>query len=127
PWPWSNPSSRHRRSPHPPAAASSCLGVLTGPHGTAENLRQTGGLGAEGSAVVPVDVVKIAHARPRKADELPADQVPVAAMHGIAEHAFNRVGAEEREKQRVLDLFQAGVPVCGTQLMETAQLLEARA
>ena len=74
-----------------------------------------------------VDVVKIAHARPRKAEELPADQIRVAAVHGIAEHAFNRVGTQKREKQRVFNLFQAGILLGGAQQVETAQLLEARA
>ena len=45
----------------------------------------------EGLTVIFVDLIAIVHQRPGVSDELPSDQAGIAAMHGIAEHAFDRV------------------------------------
>ena len=47
--------------------------------------------------------------RPRIADQLPADQIGIAAVHRIAEHAFNGVLAEEPEEVGGFDAAQPGI------------------
>src|SRR5437016_3999802 len=62
------------------------------------DLLETRGLGTKGAPMMGVDVVSVAHLRPGKPDEFPADEVRVAAVHRIAEHRLDGVRAEEREE-----------------------------
>jgi len=74
---------------------------------------------------VLVDIIEIAHVRARETDELPADQVSIAAVHGVAKYAFDGVGAEEREKRRVLDLVQFCILFGRCQKVKTAQSFQS--
>ncbi len=71
-----------------------------------------------------VDFVVIAHARAGESDQLPADHVHVAAVHGIAEHSFDGVLAQQREEVRVLDLLQLFVLLLGRESVEAFQALQ---
>src|SRR5271166_5435515 len=72
----------------------------------AHDLLETGRFGPPLRAEVLVDVVSVAHARAGVADELPTDEAGVAAVHGVREHAFDGVGAEELEEMRFLDRLE---------------------
>ena len=58
-----------------------------------------------------VDVVAPTHVRARIADHLPSDQVGIAAVHRVAEHAFDRMLAQESKEVGGLDGSQPGVLV----------------
>ena len=53
-----------------------------------------------------VDVVPVAHLRPWITHQLPADQPGIAAVHRVAKHAFDRMGAEQLKEARFLDRRQ---------------------
>src|SRR5437867_5398620 len=55
---------------------------------------------------------------------LPADQAGVAAVHGVAEHAFDGVLAQELEKMRLLNRAEPGVLIGRREAAEIAQDLE---
>ncbi len=70
------------------------------------DLFQARGFGAKLGAEVLVDVLLVIHARSRIADQLPSDQVHVAAVHRIREHAFDGVRAQQLEEMRFLERLQ---------------------
>jgi hypothetical protein len=51
---------------------------------------------------------------------LPTDQAGVAAVHGVAEHAFDGVRAQELEEVRLLNRSELGVLIGGRQAREIA-------
>src|SRR5215472_17353737 len=106
-----------------PEAFSRC--VLTGADFRARGLTKTDRLRAKRLAVVFLDFVVIAHARTGEAHQLPANHACVSAMHGIAEHAFDGVLAEQREKDCRLDLAQSLVLRGRCEEMKTAQAFQA--
>ncbi len=86
---------------------------------------EAGGLGAEGFAVVFFDFVEVAHTRAGEADELPANHPGIAAVHGVAEHSFDGVLAEESEENGGFDLLQSFVLAGGWQEMKIIQALQS--
>src|SRR5581483_4639241 len=60
-------------------------------HGVAQDLFEAFGLWPECRAIMSVYVLSIAHLGTGKTDKLPPDHPCVSAMHGIAEHSFDRV------------------------------------
>src|SRR5258708_5035211 len=70
--------------------------------GPSRDLFQAGWLRPPGLPEVLVDFVAIAHLGAGIADQLPADQSGVAAVHGVAEHAFDGVSAQQLEEMRPL-------------------------
>src|SRR6202030_3889543 len=79
----------------------------------------------EGFAKVPGQVVIVAHARAREADQLPSDHIHVAAVNGIAEHALNRVFTQQSKKVRAFDLLQLLVLLFGREAIEALQSFQA--
>ncbi len=71
-----------------------------------------------------IDLIAIAHLRPGIADQLPTDQARVAAVHGVAEHTFDRVSAQELEKPRTFDGLQLLVLFVRWQAGEVAEVLD---
>src|SRR4029077_5667701 len=69
-----------------------------------------------------VDLVAVAHQRPREADKLPPNQSCVAAMHRIAEHALNSVTSQHAEEIRVLDGAKLLVLLGRLEVREIAEL-----
>ncbi len=76
-------------------------------------------------AVIFFNLVVVAHAWPGKADELPANHVRVTTVHGIAEHAFDGVLAEEREEKGGLNLLQGFVLPGGREEVKTHEIFQA--
>src|SRR5215510_6688669 len=74
-----------------------------------------------------LDVVVVAHARSGETNELPADHVGVAAVDGIAKHAFNRVLAQQLEKywRLALHALQRFVLLVGWKAVEAFQLFQS--
>src|ERR1700694_2758602 len=89
------------------------------------NLFQTGWFRPPGLPEVLVDLIAVAHPWPGIADQLPADQARVAAVHGVAEHAFDRVSRGQVAEARTLDGLQLLVLLFGWQAGEVAELPEA--
>src|SRR5579864_1079008 len=90
---------------------------------SARDLFQAGWLRPPGLPEVLVDFVAIAHPRAGITHQLPTDQAGVAAMHGVAEHAFDSVGAQELEEMRLLNRAEFGVLIGGRQAGEIAKSL----
>src|SRR5258706_5491271 len=84
------------------------------------DLFQAGWLGPPGLPEVLVDFVAVTHLGARIADQLPTDQAGVAAVHRVAEHAFDSVGAQELEETRLLNRLELRVLICGRQAREIA-------
>ena len=82
-------------------------------------------MGRNGFAKVPGQIVVVAHARAGKSDELPADHIRVAAVNGIAEHALDRVFAQQSKKVRAFDLLQLFVLLFGRKFVEALQSFQA--
>ena len=72
-----------------------------------------------------VYLIAVAHLGPGIADQLPTDQAGVAAVHGVAEHAFDCVRAQELEEARTLDGLQLLVLFVDWQTGEVAEVLDA--
>src|SRR5580700_3986590 len=70
------------------------------------NLFQTGRLRPPGLPEVLIDLIAVAHLGTGITDQLPTNQTRVAAVHGVAEHAFDRMSAQELEKPRRFDGLQ---------------------
>src|ERR1700719_931456 len=70
------------------------------------NLFQTCWFRPPGLPEVLVDLIAVAHPWPGIANQLPADQARIAAVHGVAEHAFDGVSTQELEEARTLDDLQ---------------------
>src|SRR5712691_5364353 len=77
------------------------------------DLFQAGGLRPPGLPEVLVDFVAVAHLGAGIADQLPTDQACIAAVHGVAEHAFDSVRAQELEETRLLNRLELGVLIGG--------------
>src|SRR5207253_1550876 len=92
-------------------------GLSRPPH----DLFQAGWLRPPGLPEVLVDFIAVAHLGAGIADQLPTDQAGVAAVHGVAEHAFDRVSAQELEESRLLYRSELGVLIRGRQAREIAE------
>src|SRR5579862_417400 len=79
------------------------------------DLFQTGRLRSPGLPKVLIDLIAVVHLGSWKADQLPTDQPRVTAVHGIAEHAFDGVRAQELEEARALESLQLLVLIVGWQ------------
>src|SRR5438105_9786508 len=91
------------------------------------DLFQAGWLGPPGLPEVLVDFVAVAHLRARIADQLPADEAGVAAVHGVAEHAFDGLLAQELEEMRLLNRAEPSVLIGRREAGEITQHIEAYA
>src|SRR5437016_4716075 len=87
--------------------------VFPGFSGPPGDLFQAGWLRPPGLPEVLVDFVAVAHLRAGIAGQLPTDQAGVAAVHGVAEHAFDGVGPQELEETRLLNRAELGVLIGG--------------
>src|SRR5262249_51928404 len=86
-----------------PCGARSATFILPRGPAPADDLLQALRLGAPGGAVVRVDVAAVVHLRAGKTDHLPSRETGVAAVHRVAENAFDRVRAQQRKERRALD------------------------
>src|SRR5437879_3574659 len=77
--------------------------VFPGFSGPPRDLFQAGWLGPPGLPEVLVDFVAVTHLGAGISGQLPTDQAGVAAVHGIAEHAFDGVRPQELEEPRLLN------------------------
>src|SRR6185369_1493543 len=100
-------SNRHRppslsRLPYMDTPKLSLLifpGLRRPPH----DLFQTRGFRPPRPSEVLIDVVAVAHLRPRITHQLPPDQPRVSAVHWIAKHALDGMCAQQLEEARLLD------------------------
>ena len=92
-----------------------------------DHLLEAHRLGAPGLAVMFVNVVPVAHYWPGIPDKLPPDEVRIAAVHGVREHAFDGVGAQHPEKNRCFDGPQPLVLFLRLQIGKVSKLPRALA
>ncbi len=71
-----------------------------------------------------VDVVVIAHARAREANELPSDHVGVSTVNGVGEHAFDGVLAKKRKEEGRFDLLKMLVLFFRGEAVEAFQIFQ---
>ena len=88
--------------------------------GTPHDLFQAGWLRSPGLSEVLVDFVAVVHLGAGITDQLPTDQAGIAAVHGVAEHAFDGVRAQELEEVRLLNRSELGVLISGREAREIA-------
>ena len=81
--------------------------------GPPHDLFKAGWLRPPGLPEVLVDFVAIAHLRAGIANQLPTDQAGVAAVHGVAEHAFDGVSPQKLKETRLLNRLQLAILIGG--------------
>ena len=82
------------------------------------DLFQPSRLRPERRAIVLIDLIPVTHTRARETDQLPADQIHIAAMRWIAKHALDRVRAQQCEEPAFFHRFQFLVLLFGRQSRE---------
>src|SRR5689334_5255681 len=92
------------RRPH--SSFSSAFLVFPGVARPTRYLLQARGLGTPRLPEVLVYFVAVTHLGPGITDQLPTDQPGIATVHRVAEHAFDRVSAQELEEMGTFELSQ---------------------